>query len=257
MKKNSNNQELLYFHLNDRDHFVLSSGIEFYEFSRSLSDSLQKLLLLKHKFEEGEFNNHTLLHYVHEESLQKLMEENIANYGDFCWIDFEELEGVNVLSPQELAEILYLGHTKHHLKLPFYNQLGNRFAYLSQDDGWLNKIYYRNLNDFFRMLGQVIPRKIMMQKTEKTLLGMRKKREYPPINKEILKALTPVFKEGVVFALRKVEHSRNRLDLPLWVIGDYDDMDDMFDGFSQASNNPPDGRLIFDKKLKEWSLQAE
>jgi len=258
LKRNHpNNHELLYIHLNDRDQYVLSSGIEFVEFGRSLSDSLNYILLLKHQSEEADFNRHTLLHYVSEDSLEKLMGENIASYGDFCWIDFEELEGLNVLSAQEIAEVLYLGHTKHHLKLPFYNQLGNKFAYMSHDDGWFSKVYYRNMNDFYRMLSQVISGKLTGVKTEKNLLGFRRKREFPPVSKEVLKSLTSVFKEGAVFSLKKVEQNRNRLDIPLWVIGDFTNMDDMFDEYVLAGNNPPDGRLVFDKKLKEWSLSAE
>jgi len=258
LKRNhQNNHELLYIHLNDRDQYVLSSGIEFFDFARSLSDSLNYILLLKHQFEDGDFNSHTLLNYASEDHFGKLMDENIASYGDFCWLDFEELEGLNVLTAQEIAEILYLGHTKHHLKLPFYNQLGNRFAYLSHDDGWFSKVYYRNMNDFYRMLSQVISAKITSHKTEKNLLGLRRKREYPPVSKDILKSLTNVFKEGAVFSLKKVEQNRNRVDIPLWVIGDFTNMDDMFDEYLQAGSNPPDGRLVFDKKLKEWSLMAE
>ncbi|WP_121610255.1 hypothetical protein [Mesobacillus foraminis] len=254
MKKN---QDLIYVHLNDRDQYVLSCGIGFIEFSRSLSDSLNNLLLLKHRYEDGEFNRHTLLEYVPEDGINKLLEEEISSYGDFCWIDFEEEEGLNVLTAQEIAEILYLGHIKHHLKIPFYNQLGNRFVYLSHDDGWFNKTYYRNLNDFFRMLSQVISWKLGILKPEKNLLGIRKKRIYPNVTKDILRSLTPALKEGAVFSLKNVEQNRNRMEVPIWIIGDFSNMDDMYEEFSQAGKKPCDGKLVFDKKLKEWSLQGD
>ncbi|WP_239094461.1 hypothetical protein [Bacillus sp. B15-48] len=258
MKKNHRyNDNLLYIHLNDRYQYVLSSGIEFVEFYRALTSSLNYLLLLKHRFDDGDFNRHTLLDYVPNERISKLIEDDVGNYGDFCWMDFEEMEGLNVLAAQELAEILYLGHTKHHLKLPFYNQLANRYAYLAHDDGWFNKIYYRNMNDFYKMLSQVIPGKVTALKPEKNLLGVRKKRDYPPVNKEILKSLTSAFKEGAVFSLKDIEQNRVRLEIPLWIIGDYTNMDDMYDEFSQARLKPADERLVFDKKLKEWSLLGQ
>ncbi|WP_053361380.1 hypothetical protein [Bacillus sp. FJAT-27251] len=253
-RHHSYNRDLLYVHLNDRDQYVLSCGIEFFEFARSLPDSIHNLLLLKHQYDDGDFNRHTLLHYVPEDRVAKLVAENVAGYGDFCWMDFEEAEGLNVMAPHEIAEILYLGHTKHHLKLPFYNQLGNRFAYLAHDDGWFNKVYYRNLNDFFRMLGNVIPEKIATRKPEKNLLGIRKKRVYPSISREILKSLNPAFKEGAVFSIHNVEQNRNRLEVPIWVIGDFLNMDEMYEEFSQAGNGSPDGRLVFDKKQREWTL---
>jgi hypothetical protein len=258
LKKNHPyNRDLLYVHLNDRDQYVLSYGIEFFEFARSLSDSLNHLLLLKHRFEDGDFNRHTLFQYVQEDGVEKLVADNVNAYGDFCWIDFEEMEALNVLSAQEIAEILYLGHIKHHLKLPFYNQLGNRFVYLAHEDGWFNKTYYRNFNDFFRMLGNVLAGKLGELKPEKTLLGIRKKKSYPSVGKEILKSLTPALKEGAVFSLKNMEQNRNRIEIPIWVIGDFSNMDDMYDEYKEASRNNPDGRLVFDKKLKEWSLLAQ
>ncbi|HAQ07225.1 MAG TPA: hypothetical protein DCR24_06770 [Bacillus bacterium] len=258
MKKNHPyNRDLLYIHLNDRDQYVLSYGIEFYEFARSLSDSLNHLLLLKHRHEDGDFNRHTLFEYVPEERVDRLAAENVHAYGDFCWIDFEEVESLNVLSAQEIAEMLYLGHIKHHLKLPFYNQLGNRFAYLANDDGWFNKTYYRNFNDFFRMLGGVLAGKVSALAPEKTLLGIKKKRAYPSVSKEILKSLMPALKEGAVFSIRNIQQNRNRLEIPIWIIGDFANMDDMYDEFKEASRNASDGRLVFDKKLKEWSLLSQ
>ncbi|WP_210367138.1 hypothetical protein [Bacillus sp. REN3] len=250
-------RDSIYVHLNDRDQYVVSSGIEFFEFASSIGDSLNNLLLLEHKYDDGDFNRHTLFDYVPEDRIHKLSAENVSAYGDFCWIDFEEVEALNVLTGQEIAELLYLGHIKHHLKLPFYNHLGNRFAYLAREDGWLNKIYYRNFNDFFRMLGNVLAGKMGELKPEKTLLGIKKKKLYPAVSKEILKALMPALKEGAVFSLRKVQQNRNRLEIPIWIIGDFTDMDDMHDEFKVASKGEPHGKLVYDKKLKEWSLLSQ
>ncbi|CAM3954888.1 hypothetical protein [Mesobacillus zeae] len=251
------NGDLLYVHLNERDQYVLSCGIEFIEFARSLADSMANILLLKHNFEDGEYNRHTMLQYVPQERIGKLVADDVRTYGDFCWMDFEEVEGLNVLTGHEIAEILYLGHIKHHLKLPFYNQLGNRFVYLAQEDGWFNKIYYRNLNDFFRVLSEAIPGKLAELRPEKSLFGIRKKRLYPPINKEILKSLSPVLKEGAVFSFKNIGQNRNRMEIPIWAVGDFSNMDDMYEEFLQALGSPFAGKLIFDKKLKEWSLLAQ
>ncbi|ESU31560.1 hypothetical protein G3A_16140 [Bacillus sp. 17376] len=256
-KKHPYSRDLLYVHLNERDQYVLSHGMEFHEFARVLSDSLNHLLLLKHRYEDGEFNRHTLFEYVPEDSVEKLVAANVHEYGDFCWIDFEEVEALNVLTAQEIAELLYLGHIKHHLKQPFYNQLDNRFVYLSHEDGWFNKIYYRNFNDFYRMLGTVLSGKLGEMKPEKTLLGIRKKKSYPAVSKEILKSLTPALKEGAVFSLKNIQQNRNRIEMPFWIIGDFANMDDMHDEYKEASRSNPDGRLVFDKKVKEWSLLAQ
>ena len=152
MKRNSDIRDVVYIHLNEKDRFVLTYGIEFYEFVLSLSDSINHLLLLKHRFDDSDFNMHTMLDYVPKKRVMKLAGDGVYNYGDFCWVDFEEMEGLNELPDQTLAELLFLGHVKEHLKPPFYSYLGNRYAYLARDDGWFNKTYYRDLNDFYKLI---------------------------------------------------------------------------------------------------------
>ncbi len=249
-------RDLIYVHLNQTDQYVISCGIEFAEFATVFSDSLNHLLLLKHGFDDAEFNMHTLLEYCPEDQISKLAAENVYSYGDFCWIDFLEEDVLNELSGQEMAELLYLAHHKHHLKIPFYNKLGNRFVYLAHDDGWFNKIYYRSFKDFFLLLSEVISSKLGDLKPEKSLLGLRKKRNYTPVNKEILLSLTPFIKEGICISLRDADVQRTRVEIPIWVIGDFDNMDDMYEEYLQMAHESYHAKIIFDKKTKEWKLNV-
>ncbi|HEY2421049.1 MAG TPA: hypothetical protein VGI04_06530 [Neobacillus sp.] len=257
MKKHHQDiRDLIYVHLNQTDQYVMSYGIEFEEFAAAFSGSLNHLLLLEHRFDDTDFNMHTLLEYCPEDRISKLAEEDVYGYGNFCWIDFIEEEVLNELTGQEIAELLYLGHQKQHLKLPFYNKLGNRFAYLAHDDGWFNKTYYRSFKDFFHLLSGVIPSKLGKLKLEKSLLGIRKKRSYPQVNKEILLSLTPFIKEGICISLKDADHQRGKVEIPVWVIGDFDNMDDMYEGYEQIANKPCQAKIIFDKKIKEWKLNV-
>lgn len=257
MKKNNKDQrDLVYIHLNEEKHYVLSYGIEFAEFTQSLAEIMNHLLLLKHHFDEGDFHIHTLLEYIPNERLDKLTKDDVYGYGDFCWIDFEEEEGLNELSGQELAELLYLGHTKDHLKPPFYQKLHNRFVYLAHDDGWWNKIYYRNMTDFYRMLGEVLAGKMSGIKLEKNLLGIKRKKAFPPIHVEHLLKIKMMMKEGALFSIRDIEQSRTTVDVPIWVLGDFDNMDDMYEEYEKIRKRRPDAKLIFDKKNREWKLYS-
>jgi len=247
-------QELVYVHLNQADQYVVSYGIEFAEFAAAFSGSLNHLLLLAHRFDEADFNMHTLLEFCPEERIHKLASENVYSYGDFCWIDFIDEDGLNELSGQEMAELLYLGHHKHHLKLPFYNKLENRFVYLAHEDGYFNKIYYRTFKDFFHVLSDSLSRKIGELRLEKSLLGMKRKRSYPAINKEILLSLTPYIKEGICISLQDTELQRGRLEIPIWVIGDFSTMDAMVEEYEKIADEECDAKIIFDKKTKEWKL---
>lgn len=257
MKKHRQDiRDLVYVHLNQSDQYVMSYGIEFAEFAAAFSGSFNHLLLLKHRYEDADFNMHTQLEYCPEERITKLAAEDVYNYGDFCWIDFIEEDGLNELTGQEIAELLFLGHQKQHLKLPFYNKLGNRFVYLANEDGTFNKIYYRTFKDFFHVLSESLSSKIGELKLEKSLLLIKKKRTYPPINKEILLSLTPYMKEGICISLRDIDQQRNRLEIPIWIIGDFASMDDMYEEYENIVNDDAHAKIIFDKKTKEWKLSV-
>lgn len=249
-------RDLIYVHLNQTDQYVMSCGIEFDEFVASFSGSLNHLLLLAHHFDDADFNMHTLLEYCPVDRIKKLAAEDVYSYGNFCWIDFAEEEVLDELTGQEIAELLYLGHQKHHLKLPFYNKLDNRFVYLAQDDGWYNKIYYKSFKDFFQLLSEVIAEKLGKLKLDKALLGMGKKRTYPNVNKEILLTLTPLIKEGICISLRAADRQRTRIEIPIWVMGDFSNMDDMYEDYELISKHPCHAKLIFDKKTKGWKLNV-
>lgn len=257
MKKNNNSlRNLVYVHLNENKQYVLSCGIEFAEFTQSLSSLMNHLLLVKHRFDDGDYNLHTLLEYVPSERLIKLVKDDVYGYGEFCWIDFEEEEGLNDLSGQELAEILYLAHMKDHLKLPFYNKLQNRFVYLAQDDGWWNKVYYRNMKDFYRMLGFILAEKVKEKGLEKNLLGIRKKRIFPSIYMDLILNMKSMMKEGILISIKDAVQNRAGIEIPIWVIGDFSNMDDMYEEYEKVAKSKFDAKLVFDKKTREWRMYS-
>ena len=66
---------------------------------------------------------------------------------------FELPEGAAAqLDRQQVAEILFLAHMGEPIESPFFAPLGNRFAYLSHDDGWYGKLYCRDMGEFMSVL---------------------------------------------------------------------------------------------------------
>lgn len=247
-------KELLYLHLHPSNRFVMCCGLTFEEFHASLAKPLQNLLLLKHSYKNAEFNMHTLLEYVFQEDVAKLSKSNSGANGEFCWIDFEDEAGLGAIDGQELAELLYLGHTKHHLKPPFYRMLNNEFVYLSQDNGWFNKIYYRSVDPVFQMLGKVIPERMATLRIEKTWLGMRKKSDYSEVPVELFIRLSALMGEGIVISFEDIAQTRTRLEIPIWVVGDLTDMDEVEESYQEVQKAQPEAKLIYTRKTKEWSL---
>ncbi|TYS14821.1 hypothetical protein FZC78_17445 [Rossellomorea vietnamensis] len=257
LKQNGNFKDVIYVHQNEALQYVMSYGLEFRDFSQNLPNPLNHLLMIKHQFDHGSFNMNTMMEYTNKKEVSKLAGDNIYSYGDFCWIDFEEVDGLDQLSGQELAEILYLGHTKQSLNSPFYSKLNNRFVYLAHDDGWFNKVYYRYTNDFYQMLGNSIPGKLLHQKGEKSLkrlLPSQKITGLPPIPTEVIYTIKEKIKEGVAISLEKTVKGRASLKIPMWVMGDYMHMDSMYEDYQVRSAKQPYAYFVFDKKAKEWSL---
>ena len=251
MKKHAGARELIYVCMNHLDQYVLSYGIEFAEFLKGIPVQPPNLLLLRHKFDEGHFNMHTLLDYVDHESLNKLAVSDVYGYGDFCWIDFEDEEDLNQLSGQEIAELLYLSHLKEHLRPPFYSKLDNKFAYLAHDDGWKNKTYYKTWTDFYTMLGAVISEKLNGQ-NEKSLFSRWRKKHIPTIPIEVLHTFSGNMREGIVISLEKAERNRSQIEIPVWLMGDFYDMDEMYESYESLAGKKPDGKITLDRKVGEW-----
>ncbi|WP_419882729.1 hypothetical protein ACN6MY_03280 [Peribacillus sp. B-H-3] len=247
-------KDILYMHVQASERFVISYGMSFQEFVYSLQHPLSNLLLLKHQFEDGEFNRNTLLDYVPSDSVMNLLKEDVSEYGDFCWVDFEEEAALDDIEDKELAELLFLGHTKSHLRQPFFRKLNNHFAYLSHDDGWFNKTYYRSLDTYYKMLGNLLSIKLESLRVERTWLGIRKKSEYPQVPLEVFESLEPLMGEGIAISLIGVQQSRNRIEIPIWTVGDYLNMDDMIEAYNEAKNDSAHALVVFNRKTKEWSV---
>lgn len=96
----------------------------------------------------------TLVFY---ENILELCKEDIYGLGNFHWIDYNDETALNNCSSQEKTEVLYLSHFGNPLKSPFFHKLNNKFFYLDHDDGWVCKLFCKNMLVF----GYIIANKII------------------------------------------------------------------------------------------------
>ncbi|MFD1706967.1 hypothetical protein ACFSCZ_09515 [Siminovitchia sediminis] len=251
MKNHANGKNILYIHMNQNDKYILSHGIQFPDFMKGIPVKPANILLLCRQLEDGYYNMHTRLSFVSGENIVQLAEDGVSRYGGFCWVDFSEEEDLNELTGQELAELLYVGHMKSPLKPPFYRILGNQFVYLTHEDGYFNKIYYKKWDHFFSMMGVVLADRARSGR-EKTLFGLRKHRPAPFVPADTLQLLSGMLKEGAVFSFEAMTADRLKIDIPIWIVGDYMDMDEMGASYVEERKRPPDCRLVLDRKAGEW-----
>ncbi|KIL48743.1 hypothetical protein [Jeotgalibacillus campisalis] len=253
MKPQAGSSEWIYIHLNSAQDYVMSAGIEFKEFYHALSANLHHLLLLKHQYDNASFNMHTHMEYVSADELSKMAKDTIESYGDFCWIDFEDEAGVDEMTSQEIAELLYIGHMKNHLRLPFYRKLNNQYVYLTAEDGTMNRTYYRNWEDFYSVLGTVLPAKWYHHRNGKNMMRWKKEKMISLLPKETVRTITHLLQEGAVISLAKASTTRTKIDIPIWLVGDYESLNDLEEEMTVRMKQTPDAWFSYDRKSKDWT----
>lgn len=250
-------KDIIYINGDRRNHCYLSSGITFREFANNNPSPLHNVLLLKHKFEWTDFNYHTLLEYVEEENIPKLIAADTEQFGEFCWVDFDDVNDLDELDPMEIAELLYLAHKKEPIVKPFFPLLKNKFVYLSHEDGWFNKVYYRRQQDMAGLLSKVIPYKLGSFGKKRRML-FQKTKIYPAVTKEIALRLLPLTEDGLLIDLHNKVETKRGLEIPVYVIGSFTNMDEIMESLVELKEEASEKAvLLFDKKEQEWIWESE
>ncbi|BDP74926.1 hypothetical protein EfmAA96_27110 [Enterococcus faecium] len=127
----------------------------------------QNLLLLDPSASAGEYESHTGLKVIRgTENIQRFFSSsrNRRGFDELKWIDFTDLTMLKELTPLEISELLYFGHMKTHLHSPFFYKLQNNFVYFDLNDQ-LNRIYYRYLDEFYRIFASKLSSILSHMKT--------------------------------------------------------------------------------------------
>ncbi|MGE6895136.1 peptide ABC transporter permease [Priestia flexa] len=255
MSKAEGMKDVVYINGNVNEKCFVTHGITFKEFYQSLRNPLTNLLLLKHQFEDSDYHYSTHMDYLEEEQVSLLVDEEVSDYGDFCWIDVDDVSSLDLLEPQDIASLLYLGHMKKPLHSPFVNKLSNQFVYLAGEDGYYNKTYYRDVYDIKHMISRVIPLKASSLK-QKGFGFRRKKSEYPALPLVVANTLLMLTQDGLLFDFEQQAQSRKDLHIPVYTIGRFTDMEDMYnERFNNQEESKLRAYLIFNKKEAEWTLE--
>ena len=83
-------RDIVYMHVQASERFVITSGMSFREFASSLEKPLNHVLLLKHDYDDTEFNLNVSLDYVTNENVAKLVKADVRSFGNFSRIIFKK-----------------------------------------------------------------------------------------------------------------------------------------------------------------------
>ncbi|MFF2484625.1 hypothetical protein [Paenibacillus sp. NPDC058071] len=237
-------KDIIYMIYNENEQSVTSMGIEFIDFINCLTIEPNNILLLESGYTGEDFHYGLRLEFVRKENLNDLYKENVYSYGDFCWVDFDELITIDNLTPHEKAELLYLGHYKQPLGSPFFEKLNNKYVYLSHDDGWFNKIFYKDKNQYIDALGRLVSNRVKSYR-----------KNVSPLSQDIVEQLTLFAKDGILIDLYRIIKSRNSVEIPFNVIGKMMDFDDVYNNMERHKAKAKSEYWLVYKK-GEWVISS-
>lgn len=213
-------EDLLYILYDKENKIVKTSGMQFEEFYNSLAIKPNNILILEGDFCSDQFDYTTRCEYCSKENIHYLLNDNIYNYGDFSWVDFKTVEGLEALKPKEVAELLYLARFSIPINDTYFKKLYNRFFYYAHDDGWYNHTYYNDIEEFNEILGYIIVNKI------RAIYNLQPE----PLDIDIINRLCKLAYEGIsIDFLRLCIKEDDSIAIPIYKIGSDIDMDSMYE----------------------------
>lgn len=241
----------LYVYLNEADQFALFSGLTFAHFLDAMTMP-KNLLLLKHPYEDASFNMHTYMEFVSQEEFAQLRKARAYKKSEFCWIDFKNEKQLNSLTPQEQAELLYIGHKKETVRPPFYSTLQNEFVYLSSEEEQTTKIYFRHLNRLNELVGNYFTQLIRREENGQNFWRRRAKDLIPELPLEILNSLKQGYREGILISLADPEKTKNTIELHVRLVEEISFLDEFWSNIQDYTKQDISRKIVFDRKSKQW-----
>lgn len=230
---------MFYIKLCPADNCLIAAGLEFRTFMDAIPVKPSNMLLLSSAFYEAKWDRDIRMEYVDENILPRLYDDDVYNYGDFCWVDYENDACRAALTGQEIAELLYLDRFGKPLGGAFFPSLKNRYFYMTHDDGHWLKIYMRDMDD---------ARAIVEHKLVSELKG--RKRSISPIPSDIYRQIHEACLRGVVFDFEGASCS----GVHFYVVDDVGNMDELHEGLDRlrSKNNVPGGWIEYSSRKKSW-----
>lgn len=246
--------DILYIHLDTVTNHVLLKGFSMVDFSAALRQKPENILLLDPHGEDGEFEPHTGFKVIKDQAKVKSYFETISRRknSECKWIDFDNLNVLKQLTPLEISELLYFGHTNSHLHSPFFYKLQNDYVYLDVGND-TKKIYYRYLEQFYYLLGRKITG-IFLEKLNDKKSFFKRTVPVEGVPLATLKDLQPLLREGAVFSFSQLKQVHRRYEVPIYLV---EDRMRIINSKSLAREEKI-ASLIYDASKKTWTLeQAE
>lgn len=207
-----------YVHMDEIGKFVIFSELSVQQFITSIQQE-HHLLLLKCPFEGPAYNGHTYFDYVPKTELFQFKKQVAERKEDVCFIDFQLERSLDLLTPKEQSELLYLAHKREPIISPFFYKLNNRFVVYAAPSERLTKVFFRHLDDSEQVVASVLNQQIAEREGANSFWRRKLKTTVPYIEPELLRQYRSFATEGVLLSLVK-QGPKSSYGLELRVLGD-------------------------------------
>ena len=241
----------LYVHYDSVTNYMMTRALSLTSDDFSAQNLPNNLILAEAPANFGRFDVQTnfkilrgrseVLRYMETVQAQKLRMSN--------WIDFESIELMHQLTPQEIAELLYLFHSSNVLRSAFFYKLQNNFVYLTLPNG-LNKLFYRHIQDFYPRFARNMTERMMdLVNENKNLFFFSKRQTVSLLPAHVAEELAPLFANGIKVDFVQAHSHNGKWSVPLFVI------EDELTLLSQNQNMAEQiGEIVYDTSANHWRL---
>lgn len=226
---------------------VFSCGATFLDFMKFIKIKPNNILLLNSSFGDGKYNRDIGLDYVDSENMESLINDDVYSYGDFCWVDYDDISVIDNISKIELAEVLYIGHMFEPLHKANINWLNNKYIYTGHDDDYWTKIYMEDIQEYKNVIhGKILD----------ALKG--RKRHIEPLPEEIINYIFENSKYGILFDFENIEFYDGKTYLDIYKLGKNYTYDEVYDVLQRKGNfTNVSIYLEYNSRNKKWKLYGQ
>ncbi|MFT9010850.1 MAG: hypothetical protein ABF498_10740 [Liquorilactobacillus satsumensis] len=243
---------LVYVYVEKVSHLTLSYGISTADFITKSSrppDNVLSLGIVDPQQEIDIYSGFNM--YLGTENVKEYLMQKHAR--PLEWIDFDDVNDLESLSPREVAELLYLGHAYTHLKAPFYYKLQNNYVFLTLPNG-AKKVYYRYLPHFYQLLSKCLAARLGETYKERRPF-LRARRRFRDLPAEIMQKLTALLVNGAVFDFGGLKIKGQEASIPMLAAPESVYQLKWHEPTMLIEKSNLVGRLHYQLNTEEWELE--
>lgn len=243
----------LYIHYDTVSNYIMTRGVNLQKDDFAPEELPNNLILAEAPTNFGRFDVPTnfkilrgkdevvrYMNYVNEEHLR------MSN-----WIDFETIEMMHELTPEEIAELLYLFHSSMSLRSAFFYKLQNNYVYLTLPNG-LNKVYYRHVNHFFARFARVMKEQMYDGINGNRSMLFQRRTPVTPFPLDEAEKLLSLFQNGLKIGFTQPQVMNDVWTIPLFIIED-----DLTLLSRHQPQNEQVGTISYDVRAQSWLLNLD